>query len=78
LSRSKTEYLHCCFSGGEDGVVDEVTMEGVVISRVERFRYLESIIQGNGKIDEDINQQIKIGWKNERMLPGCCVIRRSH
>jgi len=73
-----TEYLHCRFSAGEEGVVDEVTIEGAAISRVERFRYLRSIIQGNGEIDEDINQRIKIDGKNERLLPRCCVIRRSH
>jgi len=44
LSRSKTEYLHCRFGAGEGGVVDEVDIEGVVIPRVERFRYLGSII----------------------------------
>ena len=63
MSRSKTEYLHCRFSVGEGGVVNEVAIEGAVIPRVERFKYLGSIIQGNGKIDEDINQQIKIGWQ---------------
>jgi len=61
LSRSKIEYLHYRFSVGEGNVVDEVSMEGMVISRVERFRYLGSIIQENGKIDENINQRIKIG-----------------
>ena len=60
LSRLNTEYLHCRFSAGKEGVVDEVTIEGAAISRVERFRYLRSIIQGNGEIDEDINQRIKI------------------
>jgi len=35
----------------------------VVVPRVERFRYLGSIIQENGEIDKDINQQIKIGWQ---------------
>jgi len=56
LSRLKTEHLHCRFSTREEGVVDEITMEGAIISKVERFRYLGSIIQGNGEIDEDINQ----------------------
>jgi len=58
LSRSKTEYLHCHFSASE-GVANEVTIEGAVIPRVERFRYLGSIIHGNGEIDNDINQRIK-------------------
>jgi len=51
LSRSKTEYLHCRFSANEGDVANEVVIEGAVIPRVERFRYLGSIIQENGEID---------------------------
>ena len=61
MSRPKTEYLHCRFSVGEGGVANEVAIEGPAIPRVERFRYLGSIIHENGEIDEDINQRIKIG-----------------
>jgi len=44
LSRSKTEYLRCGFSGVErDG--GEITMGGVVIPRVEKFKYLGSIVK---------------------------------
>jgi len=45
-------------------------MEGAVISRDQMFRYLGSIIQGNREIDEDINQRIKIGWKNWKNASG--------
>ena len=67
----KTEYLHCCFSGTiEEG--GEITLDGRVIPKVAKFKYLGSIIQQNGDIDEDINQSIRVGWS----LPhGCCVIR---
>jgi len=61
LSRSKTEYLHYRFSADEDDVASEVAIEGAIIPGVERFRYLGSIIQENGEIDEDINHRIKIG-----------------
>ena len=57
---SKTEYLHCCFGGREDAG-GEVTIDGMTIPKVKKFRYLGSIIQQNGDIDEDINQCIKIG-----------------
>jgi len=60
VSRSKTEYLHCCFSGRED-VGGEVTIDRMTISKVEKFKYLGSIIQQNEDIDEDINQCIKMG-----------------
>jgi len=60
LSRSKTEYLHCCFSEmREEG--GEVTLDGRQISKVDKFKYLGSIIQQNGDVDEDINQCIRVG-----------------
>jgi len=63
LSRSKTEYLHSGFSADEGGAASEVAIEGAIIPRVERFRYLGSIIHENGEIGEDINYQIKVGWQ---------------
>jgi len=62
VSRSKTEYLHCCFSGRVDKG-REVTLDGSSIPKVDKFKYLGSIIQQNGDIDEDIHQPIKVGWK---------------
>ena len=60
LSRSKTEYLHCCFSGRTD-VGEEVILDGRSIPKVATFKYLGSIIQQNEDIEEDINQRIKVG-----------------
>ena len=44
-----------------DGVASEVAIEGAVVPRVEKCRYLGSIIQENGEVAENINQQIKVG-----------------
>jgi len=63
LSRSKIEYLHCHFSAEEGGVANERAIEGAVIPRVERFKYLGSIIHEDRETDKDINQQIKSGWQ---------------
>ena len=62
VSRSKTEYLHCYFSGRVD-VGEEVTLDGRSIPKVDKFKHLGSIIQQNWDIDEDINQRIKVGWQ---------------
>jgi len=59
LSRSKTEYLHCCFSGRQNAGGD-VTLDGRLIPKVDKFKYLGSIIQRNGDIGVDINQRIKV------------------
>jgi len=58
VSRSKIEYLRCGFSGKERDE-GKVTMGGVVILRVEKFKYLESIMEEKGDIDEDINHRIR-------------------
>jgi len=43
LNRSKAKYLPCRFSA-HGGVIDEAAIGSVVIPRVERFKYLGSII----------------------------------
>jgi len=60
LSRLKTEYLRCGFSKVERGG-GEISMGGVVIPRVEKFKYLGSIMEEKGDIDEDINHRIRVG-----------------
>jgi len=75
VSRSKTEYLHCCFSGMVN-VGGEVTLDGRPIPKVDRFKYLGSIIQQNGDIDEDINQRIKVGWQKWKYTLGVLCDKR--
>ena len=41
----------------------KVTMGGVVIPRVEKFKYLGSIVEEKGDIDENINHHISVGWQ---------------
>jgi len=76
LSRSKTEYLKCGFSGVE-GDGGEVTMGGWVLARDEKFIYLGLIIEGKGDNDEDINHLIRVGQHKWRSASECYVIRRS-
>ena len=39
----------------------EVTIAGVVIPRVEKFRYFGSVIEEKGDMDEHINYHIEVG-----------------
>ena len=60
LSRFKTEYLRCGFNGVEiDG--GEVIMGRAVVLHVEKFKYLGSIIEEKGDIEEDISHCIRAG-----------------
>ena len=61
LSRSKIVYIRCGFIGVE-GSGGEIAMRGVVIPRVEEFRYLGSIIEERGDIDRDANHCVRSGW----------------
>nr|XP_016449911.1 PREDICTED: uncharacterized protein LOC107774781 [Nicotiana tabacum] len=61
LSRTKTEYLECKFSIGAHEVEVDVKLDAHVIPRRDSFKYLGSVIQGNGKIDEDVAHRIGAG-----------------
>ena len=43
VSRSKTKYLYCCFSGREDER-GKVTIDGMTIPKAEKFKYFGLII----------------------------------
>lgn len=61
LSRTKKEYLEYKFS--EVWQLDRVVvkLDSQVIQKRESFKYLGSIIQGNGEIDEDFMHRIGTG-----------------
>jgi hypothetical protein len=61
LSWSKTEYMKCDFSAitQEEG---DVRLDGQVVPKKDTFRYLGSMLQKNGDIDEDVSHRIKVGW----------------
>jgi hypothetical protein len=61
LSRSKTEYMRCDFSATtqEEG---DARLDGQVVPKKDTFRYLGSMLQKNGDINEDVSHKIKAGW----------------
>ena len=69
LSRSKTEYMKCAFSatGHEEG---DVRLDGQVVPKKDTFRYLGSMLQKDGDIDEDVSHRIKTGWLKWRQASG--------
>lgn len=61
LSRTKTEYLECKFSDVTHMADVEGRIDTHVISKKGSFKYMGSIIQGNGKIDNDVTHRIGTG-----------------
>lgn len=61
LSTTKTEYMRCRFSDirSEDG---NVSLDGRVVHRKDSFRYLGSMLQDDGEIDEDVSHRIRGRW----------------
>jgi hypothetical protein len=69
LSRSKTEYIKCDFSATtqEEG---DIRLDGQVVPKKYTFRYLGSILQKNGDVDEDVSHRIKADWLKWRQASG--------
>ncbi|XP_060179517.1 B3 domain-containing protein REM17-like isoform X4 [Lycium barbarum] len=70
LSRTKTEYLECKFSEAPQEAGLEVRLGTQVIQKKSSFKYLGSIMQGSGEIDDDVTHRIGAGWMKWRLASG--------
>nr|XP_016467534.1 PREDICTED: uncharacterized protein LOC107790145 [Nicotiana tabacum] len=70
IERTRTEYLECKFSDVIQEVEGDVRLDTQVISRREIFKYLRSIIQKDGEIDEDVIHRIRADWMEWRLAFG--------
>ena len=75
LSRTKTEYM-MCGSSTTSCEEEEVSLDGQVVPRKDTFRYLGSMLQEDGGIDEDVNHRIKAGWMKWRQASGILCDKR--
>jgi hypothetical protein len=58
ISRTKTKYMRCGFSTTRH---EEVSFDGQVVPQKDTSRYLGSMLQKDGDIDEDVSHRIKDG-----------------
>ena len=70
VSRTKTEYVECKFNDvrRENEVV--VKLEAHEVCKRDKFKYLGSVIQSNGEIDEDVSHRIGAGWMKWKLASG--------
>ncbi|XP_070034230.1 uncharacterized protein [Nicotiana tomentosiformis] len=61
LSRTNMEYLECKFNDVSGEADEEVRLDSQVIPKRKSFKYLGSIIQGDGEIDGDVTHRIEVG-----------------
>jgi hypothetical protein len=76
LSRTNTKYMRCVFSTTMREDEEEVSFDGKVVPKKETFRYLGSMLQKDGNIDEDVNHRIKAGWMKWRQASGILCDKR--
>ena len=53
-----------------------ISLEGQVVPRKDTFRYLRSMLQRDGDIDEDVSHRIKAGWMKWRQASGVICDKR--
>ena len=75
LSRTKTEYMMCDFSATmhEGG---DVSLDGQVVPQKDTFRYLGSMLQKDGDIDEDVRHRISADLLKWHQASGVLYDRR--
>jgi hypothetical protein len=75
ISKTKTEYIRCDFGTtiSEDG---DVSLGGQVVPKKDTFRYLGSMLQRDGDIDEEVSHRIKAGRMKWRQASGVLCDKR--
>ena len=75
LNRTKTKYMICDFNASRHEGGD-VSLDGQVVAHKDTFRYLGSMLQKDGDIDEDVRHRISAGWLKWRQASGVLCDRR--
>ncbi|XP_060810060.1 uncharacterized protein LOC132904162 [Amyelois transitella] len=71
ISRTKTEYMVCNFSLDKSSTTHtELKLDGEILPRVNKFKYLGSVIAEDGTITADITHRTTSGWSKWRELTG--------
>ncbi|VFQ71409.1 unnamed protein product [Cuscuta campestris] len=70
ISRNKTEYMECRFSGRDTESEVEVRIDSHLIPKVDKFRYLGSVIQADGELDADVGHRVGVAWAKWRLASG--------
>ncbi|VFQ71539.1 unnamed protein product [Cuscuta campestris] len=70
ISRNKTEYMECRFSGWKTESEVEVRIDSHLVPKVDRFRYLGSVIQADGELDGNVGHRVGVAWAKWRLASG--------
>ena len=56
------EYLECNFNSKQSDPETVIRIGDQVITKSDAFKYLGSMIQSDGEVDEDVTHRIRVGW----------------
>ena len=73
ISRSKTEYM--CATVEEDGR-ESIRLDGEEVKRVSKFKYLGSVVEAGGGMEEEVKHRIQSGWNSWRAASGVLCDKR--
>lgn len=65
---SRMEYMHSDFS--QVTGVRNLTTNKKHVQKVGKFKYLESTVQQNAELDEELNHSITAGWTSWKWATG--------
>ncbi|XP_070055460.1 uncharacterized protein [Nicotiana tomentosiformis] len=77
LSRTKIKYVECKFSGGSGEAGMDVRLASKIIPKKRSFKFLGSVIHGDGEIDEDVTYRIGVRWMKWRLASGVLCDKKS-
>ena len=71
ISRKKTEYMkvNCNREG-------EIKMQGEQLKRVEKFKYLGSMVTEDCQLEAEVTHRIQVGWRNWKRTSGVLCDKR--
>ena len=75
-NRKKTVCMACLFSERENEWAIDIEIDMQRMEMVESFRYLGSVVQNDGELDQEITARIQSGWRNWRRCRGILCDRR--
>lgn len=73
ISRSKTEYM-CTTNEGDDR--ESIQLGEEQIKRVDKFKYLGSVVNAAGSMEEEVKHRVQAGWNNWRAASGVLCDKR--
>jgi len=68
--------MHCKFSEGQTNNRERVSLDVVLLSQSNHFKYLGSVLQVDGGCEEDVSHRIKAGWLKWRRAMGVLCDRK--